>query len=366
MPFFNSNGLDPVEDPVLSSFVTPTDKARATPRPDGIGTFYVESEHDAAEEEQRKAYEAKGAEEAAPFDQQAAALKHDADKAVSHSEMASDRHQARSDSHKAASDTLLPHVKRPGDWRAMKYGRLALLLFGDVAAISGAALLLGEEPFNAFAQAISAGVAAITLGGVGREIKYVLAAREREKDLEKLNDDERKYAHLFTGPSKAESGVKIATGVCATGIAFISLGIFALRSGTQGGLAGVAFGMLALALGLASFYNSYETTCQVAELLDAEKRQLDKAAKEAEAAREAPVIKEYEGAKAQAASKRAENRALGEAAAAGIRRSKFKVLNDSPGVAGNGTPKAAAAPSGSGNGQGSAEGIDLVRVQDGS
>jgi len=322
--------------PELTEFIQATDEANATSRPTNVGRFYVEAEYAHAEDEQRHAYSEKGEAEARPFDVTAKALEHDADHAVSASDAANQQSADTRARYEQAEKVLGPHVRRPDNVKWLYYLRYALILGGDIAGISGAALLLGEEPINAFLIAISAAVSAVTLGAVGREVRYLLAARARAKAPAELSEAERPYAAFFTGPHAGERIVKILLTSCAAGIALISIGILALRSSTEGGTAGAVFACVSLALGLASFYNAFDAGDDVAEHLDALIAKVAVAEKKAKTARQEPVIKDRARAAAEAQSTRSENQAAGEAAAAGIRRRLHAVLGASPGVAGNG------------------------------
>ena len=323
----------------MSEFIKPTDEAIAVARPSAIEKFYIESEHEEAEAEQIANYGEKGENEAREADTKAAALEHEADKADAFSCAAEqDADDARQDE-LAARRVLGGLVRRPTDWKFMKYTRLLLILLGDIAGVAGAALLLGEEPFNAFMQAISAAVTAVTLGAVGREVRYIVSARWRQKPVDELSDEEQPYAAFFVGSHNGEHLIRLIVLTCAVGIILIGVGIYALRDATEGAAAGIVFGCLALALGLASFYNSFDTSDDVAEMLDNKALVTRKAEEKARLAREAAVIKERAAARREAASIRKANELAGEATAAGVRRHLAQVLGNSPGVAGNGTAR---------------------------
>ncbi len=338
IPHLNGNGRFDEDMPLLSEFIQQTDEARAVVRPSNIGKFYFEDEVEAAEEEQLHAYEKKAAEEAREPDKEAAALAHEADKATivsddNHTHLAASRKRLERD-----EAVLEPHSRRSTDAKWLKWVRWAGILGGDIAGISGAALLLGELPINAFMQATSAAVSAVTLGAVGREVRYRMAARTRQKAPDELSDEERQYASWFAGPNNAEALVKIIVLACATGMVLIAGGIFALRDVAEGLGPALTFGCFALALGLASFYNSFDTADDIAEHLDAQVARVKRLDKAAEKVRKDRVIKQRAGAKAAADSIRTANAKAGEAAAAGLRRSLYQTLGHSPGVAGNGTP----------------------------
>jgi hypothetical protein len=327
-----SNGAGPE----MSEFIQQTDEARAIARPTNVQELYVELETEAAEEEQEKLYLEKAEREAAGADKLAAQLAHDADQAVEESKEKSNQLKKERERQERDKAVLTRYARRRTDAKKVYWVRWILFLLGDIAGIGGAALLLGELPINALLQATSAAVSAVTLGGVGREVRYAVAAKQRQKPLEDLTDEEREYAFLFGGPDLASALIKVLILIALTGMVLIAGGIFALRGAAEGSEVAVAFGCFALAIGLASFYNSYDVACEVSEYLDtrsAEQKKLEKAAGKA---RREPVIAQRAGAVAEGKSARAINKAAGDGAAKGLRRALYGLLNANPGVAGNG------------------------------
>lgn len=321
----------------LSKFIKQTDEATAVSRPTNIDEFYSEREHHEAEDEQKYEYEKKAEQEARSAELTAAAAEHEADKATATSEqLEADASEAR-EREKAAWRALGSYLRRPADSKRLKWARWALIFVGDVAGIGGASLLLGENVIFAAITALAVAASAITLGAVGREVRYVIAVRARAKEHGELSEEERQFASFFAGPHEGEAIFKIVILACATGALLIGVGIFALRTSTQGALTGLVFGCFAVGLGLASAYNSFDTADDVAELFDNLKAKRVEAEERARAARQDPSIKERAEAKAEIKSVRAENKAAGLAAVAGVRRHNFAVLGNSPGVAGNGT-----------------------------
>jgi len=335
----NSNGNGVLSEdggPELTAFIRAADEVEAMACPAGVDKFWLEHEYEAGEEEQQSAYEKKAKSEARKADKRFAALEHVAEKAAEESD---DKHTHAEKARKALEreeDVLGPHARRAPDAKLLKWGRWFLLLGGDIVGISGAALLLGEEPLNAFMQATSAAASAVTLGGVGREVRFAMTARIRKRDPAELTEAERPYAAWFRGPDAAATLIKVIVLVCTAGIFLIGGGIFALRDAAEGLGPAIAFGCLALALGLASFYNSFDTADDIAEHLDSKAlwvKKLDRVAKDA---REDSQIQQRAAAHAESTSIHAENKAAGEAAAKAVRRAKYAALGNSPGVAGHG------------------------------
>lgn len=360
---FGGGGLPDEDGPPLTDFIKSTDQVEAVARPGEIGEFYIEHEYGHAEDEQRQEYARKASVEARVADEQAAGSEHEAEQAKAISIVLNETAVATNARHDRARAVMGPYVRRPGDAKWMKYLRMLLILGGDIAGIAGAALLLGEQPINAFLQATSAAASAVTLGAVGREWRYVLAARQRQKDPQDLTDEEQPFSSFFAGPHSGESLVKSITLLCLGGVFVIATGIFALRGTAEGTLAGIAFSCFALALGLASMVNAWDTADDVAEMLDAEAAAAKKASVRAERARAAPAIARHAAAKAQSESIRAANGAAGEAAAAGVRRRLYAALGNSPGVAGHGTAAGTVPGGAESNGSGDGRKVKLRSVR---
>lgn len=337
---FNGNGNDAIEGPDLTEFIKPTDEATAVPRPSGIGEFYVEKEYGEAEDEQRHAHEEKGEVEARGAETKADALAHEAEAAVRASNEAQEQGSTARRNYDHAKAVLGPLVRRPTNAKLLYWFRLSWILGGDTVGVAGAALLLGELPLFALMQAMSASISAVTLGAVGRELRYLIAARGRHKGPDDLTEEERPFAAFFAGSDTGERLLRVVVLACATGGVLVAGGIFALRSATEGLAAGLVFGCLALALGLASMYNSYDCADDVAEHLDYLIKEENRLEKKAESFSAAQVIKEHHAAETEAASIKRGCKMAGEAAAAAIRRKLWATLGGSPGAAGNGTASA--------------------------
>lgn len=214
--------------------------------------------------------------------------------------------------------------------------RMVLILLGDIAGITGAAVMLGEIPALALLQAVSVGAAGVTSGLLGSEIKDARLSRKRAKT--DLSEQEQGFAHLFRGP---DPGERIAKLMVLGGVVLVVLilgGVAALRSSTEGLAAGLIFGCLAAAVALASWVNCYAYADEVADLLDtvsaqfkADVHYLDKLSRG-----QARVRHAVESATAQ--SIRDEYQQRGLAAHDQLQAAKNRVLHANPGVAGHGRP----------------------------
>ncbi len=333
----NGNGIGPHQDDVeLSAFIPPTDEAQAVPQPSTIKKFWVEDEYKEAKEEQCEAHAKKGKEEARAAEVKAAGLAHEADKAEDESNDLHAKATSARQRHHEAEAVLGRHARRLLAAKFTYWLTRVLILGGDIAGIGGAALLIGEEPIYALLQATSAAVSAITLGGIGRELRYLMAARIRQKAPEELSEEEQGFESWFTRSDAAEQYVKMVALACATGIMMITGGIFALRNVAEGIWPAIAFSGFAMGLGLASFYNSFTHANEIAEHLDAEEIKVKKKEKKADRARKDLAIQHRAQAKAEAESIVDAHAKGGKAAAYGVGRSLYQVLTRSSGVAGHG------------------------------
>lgn len=144
------------------------------------------------------------------------------------------------------------------------------------------------------------------------------------------------YPGLFDGPNAGEKLVRLVILVALVASAILAIGILALRVGTEGLIAGVAFGAFALVLCVASFANSWDVSCEIGERLDNLRKDVETARDDATAACEARVIQEYRAALATAANIRATAAARGLKCAAAVERQFWATMTASGGVTGYG------------------------------
>jgi hypothetical protein len=325
------SSFDPI-DPVIP----PTVETEAATRPPNVGKTHKESESDAASEEQLHLHEAAGESAAEPSDVEAAATKRARDSADLQTTQAEQSHAVTQEHYIKASQFLGPWVNRPDHAKLIYWARLMFLLLGDLAGISGAALLLGETYFNAFGQALSAAVAAVTLGAVGTETKRLVQSRARAVDYDESDGGFAPYRALFRGRNDADRLVHVVTLVAALGTVCIVIAIFALRAATEGASAAWCFALIAASVGLASFINSYGTTCDIGEFLDRLRSDLVESKDWLATCISNPIIARHDGAVKRSELTRAIWAARGQAAWWARQREKFAILNANPRTVGNG------------------------------
>lgn len=312
------------------------DEARPVIRPDGVGGLYVEQEFDARSEEQPELWQARGEAAAREFSTHAAGLKGEA----ADLEQLTVRQLLLEEQSMQElilfRRVLLKYTRRSKGERPLYWIRMPALLGGDVAGVAGSAIWLGEDPKLALLQAIASGVAAITAGAAAAEVKDARLARKRQKDPDKLTREEKAFAHLFKGPDRGEFIVKLVVcGSLCIG-ALIGGAVFALRSTTEGATAGVMFGLLAVAITLASWVSTYAYTDEVADLIETAERKHKRDRKDARELSGSKVRRTFAEATATAESVKVEFLKVGKAAAHAMKACKFVVLRNNPGVAGHG------------------------------
>jgi len=296
------------------------DEVGGHPRPCGLGVTYAEEEYHALADEQELTWPAEGERAARRYQVRARGCdRASAATAFLLGESEQDVREAHAD-HQHAARVLMPYVRR-GPGEKLRYWLCwPLLWFGDTAGVWSAAVIHGEIVYIAFGQAFAAGLAAVCAGLVGSELKDLRMARARRRDAESLSEDELRYRRLFTGTDEGVGIVKLIGLLSLTVVALLAVGIFALRSGIEGSLSGLTFGLFAAATAIGSGLLGYSASDEVADLLSAlakharraEKRHLKFAsasppklqAEAEEAARS--ILAEYQ-LRGQAAGKRVES-----------------------------------------------------------
>jgi hypothetical protein len=215
-------------------------------------------------------------------------------------------------------------------------------VIGDIAGISGAAILLGEITQLAIIQAVAAGVATVTAGVVGADVKDWRMALRRQKDPKTLTKAQQEYAHLFSGADSGLRLVKAVLLVAGTIGVLIAVSIYALRTSVEGSLSGMVFGGLAGAIALASFLNAWAFADEVADALDVSRHDVTCARRVALQLGARWVLRRRAQVVEQARSIRLEYERRGVAAAYGFRALLFRALRANPGVVGHGEARASA------------------------
>lgn len=239
------------------------------PRPAEAGTSYVEQMGRARAEEQLNRYRALGENQARPYKKKAAAHREQAERET----RLIDEHQRIVEKAIEKFETLLDVVgdglvRRHPRERYWYLLRMLFLLLGDLVGVAGGAIILGEIPWLAVLQAMAAAVAAITSGLLASEIKDCRLARQRRRDPKSMLGEHKRHAHLFQGPDDGEYLVRMMVFGSLTIAVLLGIAIFMLRSSTEGTAAGWVFGMLALAVAMGSWVNTYHYTDELADKVE--------------------------------------------------------------------------------------------------
>lgn len=312
------------------------DEAAGVTRPSNLGDSYVEDEYAELADEQLALWPAEADQDTRGATTTTAREQHQADAAVSSSEgRRADSATAR-DQYQHAVSVLAPLIRRSShDY--IRYWLVWLLLgLGDIVGIWGAAILLGENPLLALGQAIATGMAAVTAGAVGAELRIHAAAVARQRA--ELSEDEKRYRQLFEGGKRGRFGTVIISAVALLVVALVTGAVFALRASVEGNLSGMVFGLLAGATALSSYLNSYMHADEVADLLANFQARYERSVKLYGMASQAGVIKERDAAVAEAESIRQEYGWRGMAAGHRVMALKNRVLRRNPQVFGHARP----------------------------
>jgi hypothetical protein len=314
----------------------PVEGASAIARPDTIAETYLELAHDAQGLEQQHLFAAEGEVRARKDSGRAASLSYTAEQVKASVDRAKTAADKAADRYEEIRDLLGRYARRKATSSRGYVARTAALLIGDIAGLSGAAIALGEYPALAVTQAISAGTATVTAGLAATQLRHLqLGAEQQRADLPKELEP---YRHLF-GHSAIGKRLHAVVFVIAALIAvFVAGGIFALRCAIEGPLSGLTFGMLAAAIAMASFINSWYHTDPVADVIESAHCDALSADRRHRRRSNGRLIKSAKQAASQEKSIVTEHTHRGLAAAAHIEADKYRALLASPDVVGHGPP----------------------------
>lgn len=314
----------------------PVDEARLVARPAEVTKTWAEAEYDAYASEQPALWEADGLEAA----RSAATTAAGANVGATELQRQLEGHQSLVDSsrdrHEAAERVLSPFRRREPGAKGWYLTRWGCLLGGDVAGQAGAALAYGEPYVTAMPQALATGMAAVTAGMVGADVRDKHLAVKRQREPDELPEELQPWAHLFTTTLESGGGTTMALGAAASAGLLVSAGIFALRASIDGVLPGLVYGCLSLAIVLASFINAYFYADEIADQIDTAKKTYEKHAKHTVGLAAHPTIRDHERAANEAESITSEHARRGEAAANRFAALKWRALRNNPGVVGHG------------------------------
>ena len=310
----------------------PTTPAVKVQRPTDSLPLYVELEMDKRRDEQLLAYTARGEEQASEDDVEAARLTQITATLASQLVDARQVSAAASTLYCQAVTTYGPLVQRSRFGKIFFGLRTVGLLCGDIVGQASAVILLGELPTLALLQATATGIAVVTAGLLGSEVK---AHRWTKKYVHLLHDtaptsDAAPDEDAGTGIAKRMAWLSLGIGGAAV------IGVTALRTVLDDALVGLCFGAFAAAIAGASYVSSYVATDPAADrLARALSRLRDALRFEQRLARSGEIGKRAAHV-ASAAGIRTHNELQGLAAGARVEAEKYGTLRRNPHVAGHG------------------------------
>jgi hypothetical protein len=124
---------------------------------------------------------------------------------------------------------------------------------GDVAGITNGAMQLGDAWPLALTQGIGVGVAGVSAGMVGGEVRR---QRERVNRPDQPPAGAEPFVHLF-GPDEGRPHANFVLTVAGLAAGLIMLGQFALRATLDGNIVGLVYAAFGAAVVAGSFVNSY-------------------------------------------------------------------------------------------------------------
>lgn len=306
-------------------------------RPANLGPTYAEQEYDALAEEQVSAWAAEGERAARQFSVPARGLDVATSAAAFLLAQHEDEVRAAQGTYQHAAQVLQPYVRREPGAKLRYWICWPLLALGDASGMLSAAIILGDIPWVAAGQALSSGLAAACAGLVGAELQHRQAASARQRDPDKLSDDERRYRRLFAGPGSAGM-VRLVGAVSLLVVVLMAVGIFALRTSVEGSTAGLTFGLLAAATALGSGLLGYSAADEVADLLTTMAKRVHRADARHRVLAGVAVIRRQSEAVEAARSVQAEYQHRGQAAQRRVMSLRWRVLRRNPQVVGHGLP----------------------------
>ena len=324
----------------------PVEQAAMAQRPGNVEATYAELEYDALASEQVSLWDA----EADGAIRAPAGIRDDSK--PGHDEALRNSREHRQVVDEALRIYLLTYSllntfrhREPGakKWYLIRW---AFLLGGDVAGQVGAALSYGETPWTAVPQAVATGIAALTAGLVGIELRNLRDTARRSMDESQLPGELEPWAHLFKSPDPGRTlgslmiKVGIVAGLCISG------GILALRAIIEGTGAGLVYGLLAVGITLASAVNAYFYADEIADQIDATEAVYGKELRRAESLASSSSIVRHATATSDVATIRDEYKARGLAAKQHVEALKWRVMGNNPHVAGHGHVRSQTSPGG--------------------
>ncbi|MFL6090463.1 MAG: hypothetical protein ACJ71Z_10010 [Aeromicrobium sp.] len=312
---------------------SPSHVTGAILRPGGA-KYDVEREYTMFGFEQQKIWQADGSRASRPYWVRAEAVSPQASTVRDLMDAAWNRVRTTGEAYDQIGSRLQPFApQRPFEAKRYVVTWVALVL-GDIVGIFGAALSYGEIPANALGQAISSGVAAVTGGLVGADVKNAHVA----KAIRCAATTDHDYAEygIVGVLSTDRKTYGLVLRVSAASAAALVVGIFALRLTIEGLTGGLVFCGLSLAVAAASFINAWVHANPAADLLEAYKYAHEQAQAQYLTLGAHQSLADAAAAESEAALIEAEHNIRGQAALHHVEALKWGILRRHPQLFGHG------------------------------
>lgn len=325
-----------VDSEAESIMLPPLSEVSAAPAPTSIDHYWHEPEYRNKAGEQANLWDAEG-EAAARGDRVEAAgtrLAAETDEATvgDHSTLLTTTLKI----HIQTLTALSPFRRRATKARLWHYLAKGAFLLGDLAGIATAAIWMGEIPAIAIIMAVSAAAATVTAGLSGTEVRDVRDRKRRSRLRDDLPEALLPFAHHFDDGDKGWPLAKAVVFASATIGVIIAVAIFGLRSSIEGGLSGLVYGGIALAIAAASFVEQYCYTDAIADQIDATRADYVRARKDHVDLARSASWKKYAEHAAEAESIQNEHALRGKAAGDHLEALSHAIKRRNPAVAGHG------------------------------
>lgn len=324
----------------------PIDAASMVGRPETVESTYVEQEYDELAAEQLPLWQAEGA--VTSRADEATRRESRPGYKVGRAHLRDHEHVVENVRAEYVSclTNLGPYRHREPGAKKWYLAALLGLLGGDIAGQAGAALMYGEHPLTAVPQALATGMAAVTVGRVGSELRTLRDTGRRQYDDGSLPEGLERWSHLFRDPDRGLRWAKLVLAVGLAAAFLVAGGVFTLRASVDGSTAGFVYGLLSLGIVAGSLVNAYFYADEIADQISLAEADYAREIRRSNQLAQHPDLVRHSAARVGAESIREEHAARGEAAERHLRALKWRVLGNNPGIAGHGTRGAPKSPIG--------------------
>lgn len=133
----------------------------------------------------------------------------------------------------------------------------AMLIAGDVAAGTMVLVFSGEHPVYAAIMMLALGAAAVTTGLLGKDLRRWNLWLTRRDNLPDDPDEAALITKVFAVSDQAWTNLGMIIKVAVLGASCLAIGTMLFRSAVDNPMAGIAYGLWAVAIGASSFWNGW-------------------------------------------------------------------------------------------------------------